>query len=147
MSTIRDVLADKGSVVYTVDAAASVLDAVAGMCKLCVGALLAVDDERRTPGILSERDVIVRVVLPHRDPATTHVADVMTRELVSVEPDTPVPTAMALMTEHRSRHLVVLEDQAIVGLVSIGDLLRWAHHEQEEEVRLLREYVSSACYA
>jgi len=144
MTTIEDVLVDKGRAVYAIDRAASVLDAVEEMCRLQIGALLAVDDDGMMAGIISERDVMARVVLTQLDPASTRVADVMTREFVSVEPDTPVPTAMGLMTEHRCRHLPVLDGRAILGVVSIGDLLRWAHQERREEVRLLHEYVTSA---
>ena len=140
MSTMSDVLETKGRDVYTTTAQASIDDAVMEMCRAKVGALLVVDDEGEPVGIVSERDLLIRVLLAHRDPAQTRVADVMTPDLVCIDEDDTIPHAMALMTHRRCRHLPVVRE-GVVGMVSIGDLVRAANCEYEHEVRALHDYV------
>lgn len=84
---------------------------------------------------------MTRVILARRDPATTPVAGVMTCAVVCVEPSTPARQAMAVMTERRCRHLPVVQDGRVVGMISIGDLVHWASREQEAEIKRLTEYV------
>ncbi len=91
--------------------------------------------------MFTERDLMTRVILARRDPATTRVADVMSDEVVYVEPTTSPAEAMAVMTERRCRHLPVAAGGELVGLVSIGDLVRWASRNQEFEIRMLTEYI------
>src|SRR5262249_37995261 len=114
--------------------------AVELMCARRVGALLVATTEA-TFGIISERDVLARLILERRDPEKTKVADVMTRAVVCVSPTTTAREAMAIMTDRRGRHLPVVTEGAIVGIVSIGDLVRAASREQEFELRILTEYV------
>jgi len=140
MSTIRHVLETKGRDVYTTSADASIDDAVEEMCRAKVGALLIVDEAGKPAGILSERDLLLRVLLGHRDPATTTVGDVMTRYVVCVDEDDTVHGAMAIMTQKRCRHLPVVRE-GVVGMVSIGDLVRAINGDYEHEVRVLHEYV------
>jgi len=140
MSTVRHVLETKGRDVYTTSADASIDDAVEEMCRAKVGALLIIDEVGNPVGILSERDLLLRVLLAHRDPATTTVGDVMTRHVVCIDEDHPVPGAMALMTHKRCRHLPVVRD-GVVGMVSIGDLVRAINGDYEHEVRVLHDYV------
>jgi CBS domain-containing protein len=140
MSTVRSVLENKGRQVYTIRDRSTVDDAVVEMCRVKAGALLAVDPKGRPTGILSERDLLVRVLLAHRDPATTLVRDVMTRGLVCVDEDEPVERALSLMNERRCRHLPVVHD-GVVGLVSIGDLVRMAYGEHEHELHVLHDYI------
>jgi CBS domain-containing protein len=140
MDTIERILEDKGYQVHAVSPDATVLSAVDQMCAHRIGALLvATTDE--TLGIISERDVLTRVVLERRDPALTRVERVMTRAVACVHVDDHVESAMAVMTERRCRHLPVVSGARIVGMVSIGDLVRWASREKEIEIRLLTEYV------
>jgi CBS domain-containing protein len=140
MDKVRDILDVKGREVHVIDPEATALGAVDRMCGKRIGALL-VSTKDATLGIISERDVLARVILERRDPAATRVERVMTRDVVCVRPDTSVREAMAIMTEHRCRHLPVLADGDVVGMVSIGDLVRWASREQEIEIRMLTEYV------
>jgi CBS domain-containing protein len=141
MDTIERILAEKGSTVHSTHPTATVHEAVETMCTVRVGALL-VCDEGTCVGIFTERDLLSRVILARRDPATTAVAEVMTREVVVVEPDTPAAEAMAIMTERRCRHLPVLRDGKLAGMVSIGDLVRWTSRNQEFELRMLTNYIA-----
>ena len=140
MDTIGDILDEKGSEVVAIVPEATVLSAVETMCARHIGALLVATAEA-TLGIISERDVLTRVILERRDPAKTLVKQVMTHAVVCVRPSTKVREAMAVMTERRCRHLPVVAERAIIGIVSIGDLVRHASHEQEFEIRMLTEYV------
>jgi len=140
MDTIEDILDDKGYEVHAIEPQATVLRAVELMCARRVGALL-VATTQATLGIISERDVLTRVILEKRDPAGTRVDQVMTHAVACVRPSTKAREAMAVMTERRCRHLPVVTDGAVIGMVSIGDLVRWVSREQEIEIRMLTEYV------
>jgi CBS domain-containing protein len=143
METIGDILGEKGGEVYTVSPDATVFEAVQTMCERHVGALLVATPERTT-GILSERDVMTRVILARRDPDRTRVDEVMTHYVVCVRVTTSVREAMAVMTERRCRHLPVVGDGRIVGILSIGDLVRSASREQAFEIRMLQDYIHGA---
>ncbi|WP_437604043.1 CBS domain-containing protein [Sorangium sp. So ce590] len=140
MDSVGEILNRKGRNVYTIAPEATVFEAVQSMCVRHVGALL-VSIDGSPSGIISERDVMTRVILAWRDPATTPVAEVMTCEVVCVEPSTTARQAMAVMTERRCRHLPVVQDGRVVGMISIGDLVHWASREQEAEIKMLTEYV------
>jgi CBS domain-containing protein len=140
METIEDILEDKGHEVYAISPQATVLQAVETMCARRVGALLVATTEAIS-GIISERDVLNRVILQKREPAKTSVEQVMTRAVACVRPSTKAREAMAVMTERRCRHLPVVAEWGVVGIVSIGDLIRSASLEQEMEIRMLTEYV------
>lgn len=140
METVGSIVEEKGSVVYVIPPDATAHAAVQMMCERRVGALL-VATTQATLGIVSERDVLVRLILEHRDPQATPVSEVMTRAVVCVSPTTTAREAMAVMTERRCRHLPVVTEGAIVGIVSIGDLVRAASREQEFQLRMLTEYV------
>ena len=111
------------------------------MCQLRVGALLVVRFGKPV-GILSERDIMTRFLLERRDPVDTKVEEVMTHEVLCIAPDRSPEEAMSIMTDRRVRHLPVMEGRSVIGIVSIGDLVRWASRNQEFEIRTLREYVS-----
>jgi CBS domain-containing protein len=135
------VLAEKGRHVYTISPAATVQVAVHTMNEYGVGALLVM--ERGQPvGMFTERDVLRRVVELVRDPASAHVADVMTTTLTTAGPETRVEDAMAMMTTNRFRHLPILDANKLVGLVSIGDLMRWVSMNQEAHIQHLTDYIT-----
>lgn len=140
MDTVEDILRDKGYEVHSIQPQATVLQAVELMCARRVGALLVANTDA-TYGIISERDVLSRVILERREPAATRVDQVMTHAVACVRPNTKHGEAMAVMTERRCRHLPVVTDGAVIGIVSIGDLVRWASREHEIEIRMLTEYV------
>lgn len=137
---LSDVLRDKGTVVHTVAAEATVAAAVRRMNDERIGALLAVDGTA-VVGIFTERDVLVRVVDAARDASQTRVAEVMTRSVVHVRPTTAVDEAMAIMTERRCRHLPVFDGRRLCGMVSIGDLTRWVIKDQSIEIKDLVGYI------
>lgn len=140
-NTLADVIAVKGSTVHSVAPEATVLDAVRAMNAEKIGALLVRDGEE-VVGIFTERDVLCRVLDTERDPAATKVSEVMSTELVAVQPSTRVEEAMAVITEKRCRHLPVLDDGELVGLVSIGDLTRWVSRHQEGHIQDLVNYIT-----
>jgi CBS domain-containing protein len=137
---VRDVIADKGSNVFTTTPVATVRAAVRTMNDHGVGALL-VEVGGRPAGIFTERDVLRRVVDAGLDPETTRVGEVMTRELVTVAPLARVEEAMATMTERRFRHLPVLDEGRLVGMVSIGDLTRRVALRLEVEIQMMADYI------
>ena len=140
MSTVFDVVEDKGYGVHAIIPDATVHQAVQRMCVHRIGALLVATEER-TLGIVSERDVLTRVILEGREPARTNVEQVMTVDVACVRPGTSIKEAMAIMTQRRVRHLPVVADGAVIAMVSIGDLVQWVSREQAFELRQLTEYV------
>ncbi len=138
---VSAVLGEKGRQVYTVSPEATVRQAVREMNDKGVGALLVVE-EGCPVGIFTERDVLRRVVDEGRNPASTQVADVMTADVLVVEPTTPVEQVMATMTERRIRHLPVVEDGKLVGIVSIGDMTRWVSQNQEAHIQQMTDYIT-----
>ena len=139
--TLVAVLARKGSEVHCVVPEATVLAAVRKMNEERIGALLVCDGSD-VLGIFTERDILCRIVDSTRDPDTTAVAEVMTTELVAVPPSTLVEEAMAVITEKRCRHLPVIEDGNLVGLVSIGDLTSWVSRHQEVHIQDLVNFIT-----
>ena len=140
-SEVQRILDDKGAQVFSISAEASVLDAVHEMNAKGVGALLVLEDDKPA-GIFSERDVLRRVVENSLDPATTKVAQVMTRELIAIKPSITAEEAMAVITSKRCRHLPVVEAGKIQGMISIGDLTRWSIRNGETRVQQLVDFVS-----
>lgn len=141
MAKISDVLREKGSAVHTVDASSSVFDAIQKMVEVNVGSLL-VTDGGNVCGIVTERDYLKRVALEGRTSKTTVVRDIMSPRVLGVHPDAEVPDAMALMTSQRMRHLPVFEKGRLLGLVSIGDLVKHVSREREFEIQKLTEYIA-----
>ncbi|MEW6368059.1 MAG: CBS domain-containing protein [Acidobacteriota bacterium] len=142
MDTIATLLRDKGGVVHTVPLSSTVHEAVEKMCALRVGALLVADEDGKVVGIFSERDVMARIILQDRNPSTTRLEEVLTRNVICVVPETRAEEAMAIMTEKRVRHLPVVSGGKVVGLVSIGDLVRWESLNRKFEIRMLTDYIS-----
>jgi CBS domain-containing protein len=140
METLSDILESKGRAVYVVSPEATILEAVDRMCRERVGALVVID-AAEIVGVFSERDLMTRVVLEQRDPATTHIGEIMTTAVTSVASDTSPREAMALMTRLRVRHLPVADGMRLIGLVSIGDLVRWVVADRERLVDELEGYV------
>ncbi len=138
---VQDILAEKGSAVFMVDPDKSVKAAVEEMNAKGVGALLVVE-EGRPVGIFTERDVLRRIVDAGIDPVSTPVRDVMTADLTTVAPETPVRSAMQLMTEGHCRHLPVVWDGELKGLVSIGDIMRRVSLRLEADLRQMSDYIS-----
>jgi len=134
-------LAEKAPDIHTVGPDSSVVDAVRDMNHASIGALIVLEEDR-VVGIFTERDVLVRVVAADRDPLTTIVGDVMTRNPVSVSPDMSVQEAMVLVTEKRFRHLPVVRNGRLCGIISSGDLTRWAVRDQRFQIDHLSAYIT-----
>ena len=140
--TVRELLAEKGTQVWSVAPAASVLDALNMMVEKNIGAVLVMDEDRLV-GILSERDHTRNVVLKGRTAKDTLVSDTMTRRPVCVRPNQTVDDCMALMTDKRVRHLPVVEEDRVVGLISIGDAVKATISQQQFVIEQLENYISS----
>lgn len=141
MPTIEAILADKGPTILTVSRDTSVIEAAEMMNKHNAGSVLVTDDGH-IEGIFTERDVLRRIVADRKDPATTKVGDVMTREVACCRLDTTFEEARAFMKNKRVRHLPVVDDNNKVrGLVSIGDLNAYKLDGQETTIHYMREYI------
>lgn len=140
MERIEHVLGIKGSDVVTVRSTSAVLAAVRQMHGRHVGSVL-VEEAGALVGILTERDVVSRVVVPDRDAALTVVRDVMTPDLVVIDPQVTVADAMVMMTASRCRHLPVVDHGRLCGLVSVGDLTAWLVREQQLVIDNLHDYI------
>ena len=142
MPTVQDVLSAKPSArVHTVAPSASVLDAVEKMNELKVGGLLVMEDSQLL-GIFTERDVLRRVIGDMKKAATTTVHEVMTREVVCVEPGMDLDDVSQLMKDHRVRHLPVCDpDRGLVGMISIGDVNAYHASNREATLHYLNEYI------
>jgi CBS domain-containing protein len=141
MATVRDILAVKGPHVLSISPEATVLDAAVLMNEHKVGSLVVLSGGRLI-GIISERDILMRVVVPRHDPGTTPVHAVMTTEVVCCQPHTPLDEARGVLKNRRIRHLPVLDDdQRLCGLISIGDLNAHDAHDHEFTIHVLQEYI------
>ena len=142
MSNVSEILAGKGSGVLSVDADASVLEAAQQMIDANVGAML-VSVRGRITGIVTERDYLRRVTLEGRNDRETAVREIMSSPLIVVSPETTIEECMALMTEQRIRHLPVAEHGHIVGVVSIGDVVKFQSKQQSVQIQYLTEYINA----
>jgi CBS domain-containing protein len=131
MSIAKDILEKKGDDVWTVKPNATVYSALELMAEKNLGAVLVVDDAGELLGIFSERDYARKIIIKGRSSYTTKVKDIMTARVQYVQPDTTLYACMALMTLKRIRHLPVMEDGKLVGVISIGDVVKGVISEQE----------------
>jgi CBS domain-containing protein len=141
MRTVRQVLADKPADIFAVAPDAPVVEAIRLMADKSIGAVLVLRGDMLA-GILSERDYARKVVLQGRSSADTPASAIMTAQVVTIGPDTPVPACMQLMTERRIRHLPVVEDGQVVGVISIGDLVKAVIADQQLELEQLQRYIA-----
>ncbi len=141
VETVASILKKKGSAVWSLSPDATVYDAIALMAEKGVGAL-AVVAENRLVGIVSERDYARKVILKGKSSKETRVGEIMTTEVVTIEPRRTVAECMRIMTDNHIRHLPVVENGALAGMVSIGDMVNAIIHAQAETIQQLRNYVT-----
>ena len=141
--TARDILRSKGSDIWSVPPEATVYEALRLMADKNIGAVLVMEGDRLL-GIFSERDYARKVDLLGKRAADTPVQTIMTERVVCVRPDETIEECMALMTDKRVRHLPVVEDERVVGLVSIGDVVKAIISEQEFIIEQLENYITGA---
>jgi CBS domain-containing protein len=142
MRTVRQLLEAKSAEVHWITPDAPVIDAIRLMAERRIGALLVMEGPRLA-GILSERDYARKVVLQGRSSKDTPVRDIMTAQVITVRPQDSADHCMQLVTDGRIRHLPVLEGDQVVGVVSIGDLVKAVIAEQRQELDHLQRYIAS----
>ncbi|MFO7766490.1 MAG: CBS domain-containing protein [Pelovirga sp.] len=143
MKTIKDILKEKGSDVFTIDQNETVFSALTKMAEKNLGALVVTDDKGAVVGLLSERDYARKVILKGVFSKKTQVQAIMERQVYYVQPDNSVEESMSLMTDKRTRHLPVMDDGQLLGLVSIGDLVKATIDEKEFLIDQLTHYIKS----
>lgn len=141
MSTVADILGIKGYEVHTIDKSATVYETVATMTEKGVGCLV-VTEGGKTVGVVTERDYLRKVIIQGRSAKTTPVTDIMTVKVICVGPEFTVEECMAIMTEKRIRHLPVIENSRLHGLVSVGDLIKQVSHDQKVTIKYLTDYIT-----
>ena len=143
MSSIRDILGRKGKTVLTSKSTASVLEAISLMSEANIGSLVIQDGDQPC-GIFTERDYLRKIALKGRSSSTTPLSDVMSAPLITVSASDTPDAAMETMTTCRCRHLIVTEGEKMVGIVSLGDLVKHMLQEKEAEVEHLAHYIAGS---
>ncbi len=142
MRTVKDILVTKGSNVITIDRKQTVYDAILLMDTHHIGSLV-VTDQGELAGVITERDYACKIIVKGKQSKTTNVEEIMSENLVVARPATTMNECMALMTDKRIRHLPVLEDGKLVGLISIGDVVKEVIDEQNFMIEQLESYIHS----
>ena len=140
MTTVDVIIAKKGNQVWSIEANAQVFEALKIMAEKNVGALLVFEDQKIV-GIISERDYARKVILKGKSSQTTHVSEIMTTEVLYVSPSQSAEDCLVLMTAKKIRHLPVLENDKLVGIVSIGDVVNEIILEEKHLINQLENYI------
>ena len=141
MKNVTALLHEKSNQVVCLPADASVLDAIRMMAEQRIGSVLIIEDGQ-LQGIVTERDYARKVILLGRSSGDTAIAEIMSSPVLTVKPTDTVTHCMTLMTEHKIRHLPVLEGEQVVGLISIGDLVKAVIEQQQIEIKQLQSYIA-----
>jgi CBS domain-containing protein len=134
MKTVKDILASKGSLVVSVNPEATVIKALEIMAEKNIGAILVLDGEGEVAGIFSERDFARKMILKGHDCDTTRVGEIMTKNIIYANTSTSIEACMNLMTDNHFRHLPVKSEGRLVGVISIGDVVKWLIQEQKRTI-------------
>ena len=141
MAPVSDILRGKGSDVLKIDASATVFEALEKIVERNVGSIL-VTEGGEVVGIMTERDYLRKIAVQGRTSRDTRVSEIMSSPLVYVTPETPLEETMAIMTDRRIRHLPVVENNDVVGILSIGDVVKYQSREQSFQIQYLTDYIS-----
>ncbi len=141
MQTVRQLLEKKGNKIWSLGPDATVYEAIELMSEKEIGALLVMDG-RKVLGVLSERDYARHIMLKGRSSKTTRVREIMTDRVIYARPDQTVEECMALMTDKRVRHLPVMDGEELIGLISMGDLVKAIIANQQFVIEQLAHYIS-----
>ncbi|MFL6019839.1 MAG: CBS domain-containing protein [Gaiellaceae bacterium] len=141
MARVSEILRGKGTDVLKIDASATVFDAITMIVEKNVGSILVTEGDK-VVGIMTERDYLRKIAVQGRTSRDTRVGEIMTSPLVYVTPETTIEESMAIMTDRRIRHLPVVEDEEVIGIVSIGDVVKFQSREQTFQIQYLTEYIS-----
>ena len=142
MHTLAEILGEKSGDVIRIGGDATVYEAVLAMVEANVGALLVTAGDEIS-GIFTERDYLRRIAVEGRRSRDTSVSEVMTSPVLCVTPETTVDETMALMTDRRIRHAPVVEDGALIGMISIGDLVKFISKKQSFQIQYLTDYITA----
>jgi CBS domain-containing protein len=140
MLTVQHILQKKGPLVQSIDADASVLDAALLMNQFRIGCLV-VTKGKAVIGIFTERDILCRIVANETSPRDTRIGEVMTAPVAVCTPETPLAECRAVMREKRIRHLPVVKDEQLIGMLSIGDILAESEQQQAKTIQFMYEYM------
>ncbi|MBA4053896.1 MAG: histidine kinase [Marivirga sp.] len=141
MAKVRNLLQTKGNAIYSVEPSTMVYRAIELMCEKNIGGLLICEDGKLL-GIFTERDYARKLILKGKSSKDTPIRDLMTSNLITVTPDTSVDDCMRVMTGRKIRHLPVLDNSELVGLISIGDVVRFVIEEQKSIIEHLEHYIT-----
>ena len=140
---VSDILAHKGNRVVAVTPEEMLASAIAVLSARRIGAVVVLGADKTLLGILSERDILHAVAKHAADALTLRVAEVMTTPVTTCDPDNTVEHVMEVMTNHRFRHLPVVRRGQLLGIVSIGDVVKWRLDEARQETEVLRQYIAT----
>ena len=141
MSRISEILNQRSKEIWSVRSDQPVLDAIRLMAEKGIGALLVMDDSRLV-GVLSERDYARKVILENRSSKNTLIREIMTSDVVTVLPESEISECMSIMTDNDFRHLPVVQGDEVVGMISIGDLVKVVIQEQQFTIDQLEHYIT-----
>jgi CBS domain-containing protein len=141
VATVQRLLLEKGSEVWSIAPSSSVFEAIKLMAEKGIGALVVLENGKLV-GMLSERDYARKVILKGKSSRETQVGEIMTEDVITVSPETTIEGCMRLMTDHRVRHLPVMEEGKLIGIISIGDVVKAIISQQEFFIEQLQNYIA-----
>ncbi len=141
MGRVKDILKNKGNAVFSVEPQVMVYRAIELMCEKNIGGLLIVENEKLA-GIFTERDYARKLILKGKSSKDTPISELMTKNPFTVSPESSIEVCMQMMTDKHIRHLPVTDDDKIVGMISIGDVVRYIIEEQKSIIEHLENYIS-----